>query len=139
MIATLLLSLTLQAETPPAAPSWGLEDSAYRVFLTQLQRHIRSGNRREVVALVRFPLRVNSGPANARFSRYYRDARSVRGDYAWIFSPRVRRAILAQRFAELFTRDQGVMIGGGEVWFDRVCLDARCARLGSIRVRAINR
>lgn len=63
----------------------------------------------------------------------------MRRDYDWIFTARVRRAVLAQRFAELFGRDQGVMIGNGELWFDHRCLNAACSRRGPVRIRAINR
>ena len=113
----------------PSAPDWVLKDGAYAAFLTKLQTAVRADDRAAVVALVAFPLRVNSGGR----SRLYRDAAAVRRDYDAIFTPRVRSAILGQRFDRLFGRDQGVMIGDGEVWFDHVSAS------GPVRIKSINR
>lgn len=126
---------TLPAKEAPAAPGWVLKDRAYAAFLTQLQAGVRSGNRDAVTKLVGFPLRVNADGK----SRVYRNAASVRADYDKIFTPGVRQAILNQRFDRLFGRDQGLMIGDGEVWFDHTCPDARCSPQGPVRITAINR
>jgi hypothetical protein len=109
-------------------------EPAYGPFLAQLQAAVRSGNRGRVIAMIDFPLRVN-GPGGSRF---YRDARSVERDFDEIFTPNVRRAILAQRADKLFVRDQGAMIGDGEVWFDATCPNASCYPAGPVRIRAIN-
>jgi hypothetical protein len=110
-----------------------LADPAYRRFLSQLQAAVRSNDRPRVVALAGLPLRVNSDGG----SKTYRDSRSMLADYDRIFTAKVRQAILAQRYESLFTRDQGLMVGNGEVWFDRVCRDRNCAR-GPVRILAIN-
>jgi hypothetical protein len=109
-------------------------DRAYAAFLDRLQSAIRSNDREAAIGLVAFPLRVNF----AAGSKVYRDSRSVRADYDRIFTPKVRSAILAQRFDQLFARDQGAMIGNGELWFDHVCTDGRCSPPGPVRIRAIN-
>ena len=133
-----LLSLLILLLAAPAAaqpPDWVLQDRAYAAFLTDLQAAVRRGDRRAVSGLVRYPLRVNS---NGR-ARFYRSPAAVRRDYALIFTPRVRRAILAQRFEALFGRDEGVMIGNGEIWFDHVCRNMGCEPPGPVRISAINR
>ncbi|WP_051531730.1 hypothetical protein [Sphingomonas sp. URHD0057] len=112
----------------PIAPDWVLKDRAYAAFLTGLQAAVRANDRDAVIRLVAFPLRVNS---NGR-SQLYRDADSVRRDYGKIFTPRVTGAIVSQRFDRLFVRDQGLMIGDGQVWFDHV------SPSGPVRIRAIN-
>jgi len=115
------------------APDWVLNDRSYATFLTQLQNAVLANDREAVIKLVSLPLRVNFNRP-----RFYRDTRSVRADYDRIFTPKVRKAILAQRFEQLFGRDQGVMIGDGEVWFDHVCPDGDCTRVGPVRIIAIN-
>lgn len=129
------LMLLLAAPAAAQAPDWVLQDRAYAVFLADLQAAVRSGDRRAVSGMVRYPLRVNS---NGR-TRLYRSPAAVRRDYALIFTPAVRRAILAQRFEMLFGRDQGVMIGDGEIWFDHVCRNMGCEPPGPVRISAINR
>ena len=110
------------------------EQDSTRAFLARLQAAVRVNDRRAVINLIDFPLRVNSKGR----TRIYRDAQSVERDYGRIFTPEVRRAILRQRFDQLFSRDQGTMIGDGEVWFDQTCSNAECSPAGPIRIKAIN-
>ena len=111
-----------------------LKDLGYRRFLTQLQAAVRSNDRARVAALIAYPLRVNV----AGQPKYYRNSRSVQGDYEQIFTLRVRSAILGQRFEDLFGRDQGVMIGDGAVWFEHSCHKTACSPAGPVRIKAIN-
>ena len=116
------------------APDWVLKDRSYALFLTRLQGAVRANDHNGVIKLIHFPLRVNS---NGR-SRSYADAASVRADFGRIFTPRVTQAILNQRFDHLFGRDQGLMIGDGEVWFDHICTNSSCSPAGPVRITAIN-
>ena len=106
----------------------------YSSFLARLQSAIRANDRNAVIGLISFPLRVNASGG----VRLYRDAGAVRRDYSRIFTSKVTRAILDQRADQLFTRDQGTMIGDGEVWFDRPCTNGKCAPTSPIRITAIN-
>ena len=124
----------LPAMQAPKAPDRVQKDRAYAVFLSHLQTAIRTNNRDAVIKLIGFPLRVNFDGG----SRTYRNARSVRADFDRIFTPPVRNAIVAQRLDRLFGRDQGIMIGSGEIWFDHVCLDRNCDRVGPVRITAVN-
>jgi hypothetical protein len=103
-------------------------------FLRRLQARIRANDRAAVARLVSLPLRVNT----AGGARTYRDRRSIERDYEAIFTPRVRRAILAQRPSNIFVRDQGAMIGNGEVWFSQTCPNAACNPPGPLRITAVN-
>ena len=120
-----LNSLPRKAEPP---------NRVYERFLGELQSAVRSDDRETVIRLIRFPLRVNARGK----SRIYRDAQAVRVDYDLIFTQRVNDAILAQRPNRLLVRDQGRMIGNGEVWFDRSCANQECSSLGPVRIAAIN-
>jgi hypothetical protein len=86
----------------------------YRSFLSRLQQAVRSNDRSAIVGLVSFPLRVNYKSG----ARSYRDARAVERDFGRIFTPAVRRAVLAQAPDQLFSRDIGAMVGDGELWLD---------------------
>jgi hypothetical protein len=77
---------------------------------------------------------VNSGGT----SRFYRDSAALRADYERVFTPQVRRAILDQRFERLFGSSRGLMIGNGQVWFDRFCSNRRCSPPGPVRILAVN-
>ncbi len=103
-------------------------------FMTRLQAAVRKNDRAAVIAVIRFPLRVN---ANGQ-SQLYRDARSVRDHYEEIFTPRVTRAILDQRTDLFFGSKGGVMIGNGEVWFEQECPNTACSPPGQIRIKSVN-
>ena len=111
-----------------AAPS---PDQPYETFLARLQAAVRANDRRSVIGLIAFPLRVNSKGG----ARFYRNARSVERDYERIFTPKVSQAILAQRPDQLFVRDVGAMVGDGEVWFAQTCAKPTCP----VRITAVNR
>jgi hypothetical protein len=102
----------------------------FTAFLSRLQAATGANDRRAIVRLVAFPLRVNA-PGGTRI---YRDAPSVERDFDQIFTAKVRRAILGERPGKLFVRDQGAMIGNGELWFDQVCRGPSC----SVRITAVN-
>jgi len=108
--------------------------SSYRSFLSRLQAAVQADDRRAVINLIASPLRVNS----AQGTRLYRDRRSVEADFDRIFTPKVRRAILNQQADQLFVRDQGAMIGNGEVWFSETCANAACPPTGPVRIVAVN-
>ncbi|MBW0006409.1 MAG: hypothetical protein JO335_01720 [Sphingomonas sp.] len=109
------------------------KEAGYPAFLARLQTAVRADDRAAILGLINYPLRVNGSRA-----RIYRDAASVSRDFDRIFTAKVRRAILAQKAGELFVRDQGAMIGDGEVWFDQTCADGSCSTLGPVRIKAIN-
>jgi hypothetical protein len=134
-VLSLLLPLLLVTSAVPSAPDWVLQDRSYEIFLTRLQDAVRSDDRKAVLGLIDYPLRVNSDGG----TRLYPDARAVARDYDRIFTPEVRRAVLEQRFDRLFGRDQGVMIGNGEIWFDHSCTNAECTQPGPVRITAVNR
>lgn len=124
----------LAAVESPTAAEWVLRDQSYATFLSNLQSAVRAGDRGAMIRLIRFPLRVNFSGG----SRVYRDASSVRADYDRIFSARVRRAILAQRFDRLYGGSRGLMVGSGEIWFDHACPNGSCSPPGPVRITAVN-
>ena len=86
-------------------------------FLARLQHAMAADDRAAVAAMAGYPL-TNSplkGP-----SVTYRDATALTANYAQVFTPEVRAAVAAARPDNLFSRDQGVMIGNGEIWMNEV-------------------
>jgi len=71
-------------------------------------------------------------------TRIYRDSESVERDFERIFNSRVRSAILKQRADQLFVRDQGAMVGSGELWFSKTCKNSACSPPGPVRIIAVN-
>lgn len=130
------ISMTLFLLSPSfardrAAPTMDKE------FLVKLQQAIGTNNRQSVINLVRLPLRVN-GPGGKQV-QIYRNQKSILRDYDSIFSAKVRQAVLAQRPNTLFHRDDGTMIGDGEIWFGAVCVKAICSKRDALKIYVVNR
>jgi hypothetical protein len=117
-----------------SADSKAIGNPAYSAFLSELQAAVRASDRSAVIALIQFPLRVNTGTG----ARYYSDERAVERDFDQIFTGKVKRAIFRQRADQLFVRDEGAMIGSGEVWISESCRNAACSPQSPVKIIAIN-
>jgi hypothetical protein len=111
-----------------------VSDDGYAGFLSRLQSAFSANDRRSLVSLVQFPLRVNGSGR----TRLYRDAASLERDFDRVFTPKVRNAVLRQSAKDLFVRDQGAMVGNGELWFSQTCTNESCSPPGPIRIIAVN-
>ena len=106
----------LAADNPYAVA--GISDPAHVTqFLARLKQAVASGDRAAVASMVDFPLTVHEVKGA---SKTYRDAAALRANYARVFTPEVVDAVAAAKPDDLFARDQGVMIGQGEIWMNEV-------------------
>lgn len=101
-----------------------------RQFLARLQAAATAPRSRRValVEFVRFPFSTYS---NGKVRHTYSGPADLLDDVEHVFTPGVLRAIGDARYETMFVNYQGVMIGNGEVWFDR--------REDGIKIKAINR
>ncbi len=106
----------------------------YGDFLSRLQVGLKANDRRTIIGLIGFPLRVN---LNGR-TRAYRSPQDVERDYDLIFTPQVRSAVLNQRPADLMSRDGGRLKGNGKLWFGPSCSKKSCSREDPIRIKEVN-
>lgn len=96
-----------------------VKPEAARAFFDTLRKTVGQTDRAAACALVAYPLAHATGAV--------KDAADCVARYDTLFTIPVRRAIGRQRFEELFVNPQGVMLGGGEVWFARPCAKAPCS------------
>ena len=64
--------------------------------------------------MVRYPFSLYE---TGKLVKTYDDAAALQADFAKVFTPAVLAAIEKATYGSLFIRDQGAMIGDGEVWF----------------------
>lgn len=115
MMARLLLllvtSLTLAAWADFSAA--GVDPVAAKNFLAVLQKAVASDQRQEVANMVSYPITVvEKGKKIA-----LKSAADLLKKYDVVFNKTVKAQLAAQKPDKLFARDQGVMIGNGEIWF----------------------
>ena len=70
-----------------------------------------------IAAMVKYPLTVYS---SAGRPATYRNAAALSANYTRVFTPEVKAAVAAAKPDDLFVRDQGVMIGNGEIWMNEI-------------------
>lgn len=127
VLAALVLPSPCLAGNPYAAA--GITEPAHVTqFLARLQQAVAAGDRATVAGMVSYPLHVY---ATGQPPKTYRNATTLRANYSNIFTPDVVDAIAMAKPDELFARDQGVMIGNGEVWMNEIA--------GSMRIITVNR
>jgi hypothetical protein len=85
-------------------------------FLARLKQALAADDHAAVAAMVRYPLTISSDGRSIT----YRNAAALSADYARVFTPEVKAAVSAARPDNLFVRDQGVMIGNGEIWMNEI-------------------
>ena len=76
-------------------------------------RAVQRDDRRAAAGLIRYPIRVDTTAGLRRYTA----AEQLLADYERIFTPGYRQAIAQGLPRNMFVRDQGAMLGDGQVWF----------------------
>ncbi|HEY9279613.1 MAG TPA: hypothetical protein VIP51_06015 [Eoetvoesiella sp.] len=108
------------------------EHEPYRTFLEKFKEAVVSGDKKKVATMIHYPLNVFAQKASKIRSR-----KELLSKYDKVFTKDIIAAVQRQHYADLFVRDQGVMIGDGEVWFRGLCADKACKRR-TVKVITIN-
>jgi hypothetical protein len=114
------------ADNPYAAA--GISNPAHVTqFLARLKQAVAADDHAIVASMGNYPLTVHSSGGRPMT---YRDAAALSANYARVFTPEVKAAVAAANADNLFARDQGVMIGNGEIWMNEI--------RGSIKIITVN-
>lgn len=100
------------------------ESAPYEAFFVRLKGAIKSGDAQTIAALNSYPLKIStqSGELIVRSAKEFVDNETR------IITDSVQAAAAKQTFAGLFAKDDGLMIGGGEIWFSGICVGKRPGR-----------
>ncbi len=101
-------------ETDCDFDSAGVEKDLFLSFFPKLKAAAKTKDSAALSSLVLYPLRFNS-----QSRRSIKNASSLKKDFSKIFNDKVLAAIANQEAKDLFCRDQGVMLGEGEVWIQQ--------------------
>lgn len=74
---------------------------------------VKKDDRATAVSLVRYPIRIDTSDGRKR----YASAGELLADYERVFTPAFREAIAKGFPRNMFVRDEGAMLGSGQVWF----------------------
>lgn len=81
---------------------------AFKKFLKRLQYWVANNQQDSVAAVIAFPLKNPNVKNKAAFIEKYDS----------LINEKVKKALMAQNLRQIFRRDQGAMIGDGELWFN---------------------
>lgn len=96
--------------------AWGPDvASQAERFLGTLQSFVRAKDRAGVASLVHYPIRILNGDHSYEISSSSEFVKK----YSSIMTPNVKRAISSQAKECLFANGQGMMVGKGQLWFQR--------------------
>jgi hypothetical protein len=120
-VATMMMAvLTLFAiagsiQTPSSQFSAaGIDDpKMVDMFLSDLQQAVAADDAAKVAELARYPVDVVVGKKRRRL----RTRDEMQKLYPDVFTPCLKKIVAAARPEDLFASYQGVMIGGGAIWF----------------------
>ncbi|QOS98716.1 hypothetical protein JNUCC42_19990 [Brevibacterium sp. JNUCC-42] len=85
-------------------------------YFSKLQKSISNQDKETVAELVHYPFNVN----RAEKSWVISNQGDFINNYDQIVTPEVKNALLEQREEDLFSNDQGIMIGNGEAWISKI-------------------
>ena len=105
---------TIGTLTHRYAPAGASDDALVHRNAQRFWEAVKRDDRKGVAATIAYPLRVNLAAGKAR---RYRNASALLADYDTLFTPRLRESIANAMPRNMFVRDQGIMLGSGEVWF----------------------
>ncbi len=95
------------------APAGAADDSLIHLRAYQFWNAVRRDDRKAVAATIAYPISINLRRGKKRL----RSPAEFVANYDLIFSSKYREAISNALPRNMFVRDQGIMLGSGEVWF----------------------
>ncbi len=96
--------------------TWGTTvASEAKSFLANLQRYVKTGDKKQFAALIHYPIRVLDGDHTIEVS----SPSEFVNKYSSFITPDVKHAILTQSGSCLFANGQGMMVGRGQLWFQK--------------------
>lgn len=128
-VAMAIHSLARQ-EDNPFAPAGINDPEGFIKLFKATQVAVAADNKAAVAAFILLPLHVNAATPFAINSK-----EAFIAQYDGIMTKPVKDALAAQKVEELFVRDQGVMVGNGELWFGVV--DGQPQEYGLIAVNPL--
>jgi hypothetical protein len=102
-------------ENSTVADAWGPQyASEAKLFLAKLKKAINKNDKKEFASLVHYPANVFGTDKQT-----IQNPSDLIRKYSLIVTPEFKRAILTQSSDCLFGNGQGVMVGGGRIWFQK--------------------
>lgn len=98
------------------------DHTKYKAVIDTLQKAVAAHDVAGVAALVSYPIGVKVRGKET----VVKSAKAFTEHYDGIMTPAITKAVVSQKYEDLFVNDQGVMFGDGQVWVNGICHDNAC-------------
>lgn len=112
----------------------GLKEEEVKSFLETIQKAVSKNDAVALSKIISYPipLKLKTGR-----SVIINDSKQFIANYPKFVTYNWKKAVLRQKYEELFTSLQGVRIGRGEIWFSGLCKGISCIEY-EIKIVGIN-
>ncbi|WP_454849448.1 hypothetical protein [Rhizobium binxianense] len=98
------------------------DHTKYKTVIDALQKAVSAHDVAGVAALVSYPIGVKVRGKET----VVKSAKAFAEHYDGIMTSAITKAVVNQKYDDLFVNDQGVMFGDGQVWVNGICHDNAC-------------
>jgi hypothetical protein len=112
----------------------GVKETDVKLFLKLIQQAVRQDDAANLAVLVSYPIKISDGQGQAI---EIADAKAFVANYAKFTNANWKKAVIKQKYSDLFANAKGVMVGKGEIWFAGICKDPACQR-SRLKIIGIN-
>lgn len=112
----------------------GLKEESVKPFFAAIQKAVEQNDAVALSKIVKYPITLKMSKAQ---SIKVINAKEFVVSYPKFMTPNWRKAVLQQKYSELFANWQGVMIGRGEIWFSSMCMSEPCTKY-ELKITGIN-
>lgn len=108
------------------------DDAAVLAFIAALQKNVAEGKKDAVADMVNYPMSLNQTNGSSKPKRAeIKDKAAFLAKYDDIISEKLKTALKNQDMTDIFARDQGVMLGNGDIW---LAPNAKTKKIGVVSV-----
>jgi hypothetical protein len=112
----------------------GLKEQEAKPFFEAIQKAVERNDAVALSKIVKYPITLKKPKGQ---SVKVLNQKEFVANYPSFITPKWKKAVLLQKYTELFANWQGVMIGRGEIWFSSICMVEPCSKY-ELKIIGIN-
>jgi hypothetical protein len=103
----------------------GLKEQDVKPFFEAIQKAVEQSDAIALSKMVKYPITLKN--PKGKTVKVFTSKEFV-ASYPQFITSQWKKAVLRQKYKELFANWQGVMIGRGEIWFSGICMSEPCSK-----------
>jgi hypothetical protein len=128
---------SVQEQEPPIQEKvkvTGMDEGEVKSFFEAIQNAVKQNDATALSLMISYPLTLRDIEGH---SVKVRNSKNFIANYPNFASSNWRGAVMRQKYEQLFSNWQGLMIGRGEIWFNGICRNQSCSQR-ELKITGIN-